>query len=83
MAGSSSEFLLTWSLLLSPHRLFPLQVLRKTAAILETEDDGVARAGKSNTSRNWLAYILIFKWVEKDLSHKDPQRYQLQQPPGI
>lgn len=48
-----------------------------------SSNDGLARAGKTKTSRNWLAYILIFKWVMKDLSHKDPQCYQLQQPPGI
>lgn len=55
--------------LLTPQTFSIFQVLRNTAAILETEDDGLARAGKTKTSRNWLAYILIFKWVMKDLSH--------------
>lgn len=58
-------------------------VLRKTAPNLETEDDVLARAGKANTSRNWLAYVLILKWVMKDLSHKDSPCYKLQQLPGI
>lgn len=58
-------------------------VLRKRAACLETEGDVLARAGKTNTSRNWLAYIFVSKGLIKDLFPKDPQCCQLQQLPGI